>query len=162
MIWDPFFGAVPIGGATRFRVWATAPRDVRLHLTCRGGTTIHQPLRSTAGVWEIEVPAVDAGAHYAYSLDGGEPRPDPASRFQPDGVHGWSEVIDPRRFQWTDETWRGLDPATVVLARTPLHAAALRIPHPRGRGWLWVESPLPDDIARCLDLLRAARRLSTF
>jgi len=47
-----------------------------------------------------------------------------------------------------------------VLARTPLHAAALRIPHPGGRGWLWVESPLPDDIARCLDLLRAARRYS--
>src|SRR5207237_10722598 len=61
------------------------------------------------------------------------------------------------------DLWSGAPaPATVVLARTPLHAAALRIPHPRGRGWLWVASPLPDDIARCLDLLRAARRLSTF
>ncbi len=57
------------------------------------------------------------------------------------------------------DLWNGApDPGTVVLARTPLHAAALRIPHPRGRGWLAVESPLPDDIARCLDLLRAARR----
>jgi RluA family pseudouridine synthase len=61
------------------------------------------------------------------------------------------------------DLWSGApDPATVVLARTPLHAAALRIPHPRGRGWLWVESPLPDDMARCLDLLRAARRQSIF
>ena len=61
------------------------------------------------------------------------------------------------------DLWSGSpDPATVVLARTPLHAAALRIPHPRGRGWLWVESPLPDDMARCLDLLRAARRLAPF
>jgi len=41
------------------------------------------------------------------------------------------------------------DPDTIVLDRTPLHAAALRIPHPSGRGWLWVESPLPDDMARC-------------
>ena len=59
------------------------------------------------------------------------------------------------------DLWRGApDPQTVVLERTPLHAASLRIPHPRGRGWLWVESPLADDMARCLDLLRAARRES--
>jgi len=57
------------------------------------------------------------------------------------------------------DLWTGApDPDTLVLDRTPLHAAALRIPHPSGRGWLAVESPLPDDIARCLDLLRAARR----
>jgi tRNA pseudouridine32 synthase/23S rRNA pseudouridine746 synthase len=59
------------------------------------------------------------------------------------------------------DLWSGApDPESVVLARTPLHAATLRIPHPRGRGWLAVEAPLPDDIARCLDLLRAARRQS--
>jgi RluA family pseudouridine synthase len=59
------------------------------------------------------------------------------------------------------DLWSGApDPDEIVLARTPLHAAALRIPHPRGRGWLWVESPLPDDIGRCLDLLRASRRYS--
>ena len=57
------------------------------------------------------------------------------------------------------DLWSGApDPHSVVLARTPLHAAALRVPHPRGRGWLQLEAPLPDDIARCLDLLRAARR----
>ena len=49
-------------------------------------------------------------------------------------------------------------PGRVVLARTPLHAAALRVPHPRGRGWLAIESPLPADLAECLELLRAARR----
>jgi hypothetical protein len=49
------------------------------------------------------------------------------------------------------------DPDAVALARTPLHAAALRLPHPR-RGFLQVEAPLPDDLASCLELLRAARR----
>jgi RluA family pseudouridine synthase len=49
-------------------------------------------------------------------------------------------------------------PERTVLTRTPLHAAALRVPHPGGRGWLSVESPLPGDIAECLELLRAARR----
>src|SRR5207253_1389101 len=59
------------------------------------------------------------------------------------------------------DLWSGApDPDEVVLARTPLQAAGLRIPHPRGRGWLWVESPLPDDIGRCLALLRASRRYS--
>ena len=57
------------------------------------------------------------------------------------------------------DLWTGApDPDTVVLARTPLHASALRIPHPGGGRWLSLESPLPDDMARCLDLLRAARR----
>ncbi len=71
--------------------------------------------------------------------------------------------IDPRygddRPLRIGELWSGApDPDTVVLSRTPLHALSLRIPHPSGKGWLSVESPLADDIARCLDLLRAARR----
>ena len=57
------------------------------------------------------------------------------------------------------DLWSGApDPDTIVLERTPLHAASLRIPHPARRGWLLVESPIADDMARCLDLLRAARR----
>jgi len=76
---------------------------------------------------------------------------------------GHALAVDPRygeaRAICVGDLWSGApDPDTIVLDRTPLHAAALRIPHPAGRGWLWVESPLPDDMARCLDLLRAARR----
>jgi 23S rRNA-/tRNA-specific pseudouridylate synthase len=50
------------------------------------------------------------------------------------------------------------DPGEVALSRTPLHASAIRVPHPSGGGWLRVESPLPADLVVCLDLLRAARR----
>ena len=50
------------------------------------------------------------------------------------------------------------DPDRPVLTRTPLHAAAIRVPHPRGRGWLAVEAPLPPDLLECLERLRAARR----
>ncbi|MGZ6125685.1 MAG: RluA family pseudouridine synthase [Myxococcales bacterium] len=72
-------------------------------------------------------------------------------------------AVDPRYGEATPlrigDLWSGApDPGTVVLARTPLHAASLRIPHPCGRGWLLLESPLADDIACSLDLLRAARR----
>ena len=72
-------------------------------------------------------------------------------------------AIDPRygedRPLRIGDLWTGApDPDTVVLSRTPLHAAILRIPHPSTRSWLEVQSPLADDMARCLDLLRAARR----
>jgi RluA family pseudouridine synthase len=74
-------------------------------------------------------------------------------------------LIDPRYGESRPVLRRQLcagcvDPDAVVLARTPLHAAALRIPHPSGRGFLQVEAPLPDDVASCLELLRAARRMA--
>jgi 23S rRNA-/tRNA-specific pseudouridylate synthase len=50
------------------------------------------------------------------------------------------------------------DPDEAALMRTPLHAAALRLPHPSGRGFLQVEAPLPEDLAASLELLRAGRR----
>jgi tRNA pseudouridine32 synthase/23S rRNA pseudouridine746 synthase len=71
-------------------------------------------------------------------------------------------AIDPRYAEpgplRARELWRDApEPDAVVLDRTPLHALSLRIPHPAG-GWLLLESPLPEDMSRCLDLLRTARR----
>ena len=58
-------------------------------------------MRDAGGGWrEATVEGVGAGARYFYLLDGERRRPDPASRAQPDGVHGPSEVVDPRRFAW--------------------------------------------------------------
>jgi len=76
---------------------------------------------------------------------------------------GHALAVDPRYGEdlplRVGDLWSGApDPCSIVLSRTPLHAAGLRIPHPRGRGWVEIGSPIPDDIARCLDLLRAARR----
>lgn len=70
-------------------------------------------------------------------------------------------LIDPRYGDKGPVRARDLDPAAgeqTALTRTPLHAAALRVPHPSGNGWLSVESPLPADLLGCLALLRAARR----
>ena len=49
-----------------------------------------------------------AGALYKYRLDREEEYPDPASRFQPDGPGGWSQVVDPHSFRWSDSNWPGL------------------------------------------------------
>ena len=72
-------------------------------------------------------------------------------------------LVDPRYGEADPVLRRQLHPGAVspdapVLARTPLHASALRLPHPSGRGYLQVEAPLPEDLAGALDLLRAARR----
>ena len=48
------------------------------------------------------------GSDYGFSLDGGPPRPDPRSAFQPDGAHGLSRLVDHASFTWSDASWRGL------------------------------------------------------
>ena len=63
--------------------------------------------RDDHGYWELRAADVGAGDRYWYRLDGDRTLPDPASRFQPEGVHGPSEVIDPKAFAWTDLGWMG-------------------------------------------------------
>jgi maltooligosyltrehalose trehalohydrolase len=60
-------------------------------------------------------PDVSPGDLYAYELDGEGLFPDPASRFQPQGVHGPSAIVDHRSFKWSDDTWRGLPLEQAVL-----------------------------------------------
>ena len=64
--------------------------------------------RDSQGYHETVVAGVHPGARYRYVLDGSKERADPASRFQPDGVHGPSMVVDPAAFPWTDSLSRGL------------------------------------------------------
>jgi maltooligosyltrehalose trehalohydrolase len=63
-----------------------------------------------AGYFSGLIETAGAGALYRFELDDGEKLyPDPASRFQPEGPHGPSQVIDPRAFNWTDGEWRGVE-----------------------------------------------------
>jgi maltooligosyltrehalose trehalohydrolase len=71
--------------------------------------------RQPDGTFEATVPGLAAGVRYQYRLDGERYRPDPASRFQPEGVHGPSVVVDTAAFPWTDGGFRGHELADVVL-----------------------------------------------
>lgn len=71
--------------------------------------------RRPSGYFEVDVSDVQAGDRYLYVLDGQVERPDPVSRFQPDGVHGPSQIIDPHRFQWDDRTWKGLPLEQLII-----------------------------------------------
>jgi maltooligosyltrehalose trehalohydrolase len=85
-------------------VWAPSVERVAVRAEGRPDTPL---LRIQGGYHQGEVEGVAAGTRYRYVLDGQRERPDPASRFQPEGVHGPSEIV-PRDFAWTDQSWRGL------------------------------------------------------
>jgi maltooligosyltrehalose trehalohydrolase len=102
--WVPSLGARYHRGATSFRVWAPAYRAVDLIVD--GGA---RPLASDGcGYWSGVFDDLHPGALYKYRLDGREEQtyPDPASRFQPHGVHGPSQVVDADAFTWTDQGWQ--------------------------------------------------------
>jgi malto-oligosyltrehalose trehalohydrolase len=107
------FGAQPlVSGGTRFRLWAPAAREIGL---CLNGAEPLAMARRAEGWFEREVADAGAGARYRFEIDGGMRVPDPASRFQPDDVHGASEVIDPCGFDWPDAEWRGRPWDEIVL-----------------------------------------------
>jgi maltooligosyltrehalose trehalohydrolase len=89
---------------TTFRVWA--PRCRSLDVVIEGRRPMALSARDD-GVFELAVPGIAAGMRYQYRLDGERYRPDPVSRFQPEGVHGPSVVVDAARFPWTDQAFRG-------------------------------------------------------
>jgi maltooligosyltrehalose trehalohydrolase len=92
------------GHGVRFRVWAPAARAIEL--VCDD----HAHAMDAVGDGYFEALIADAapGSRYGYRVDGGALWPDPASRFQPDGVHGRSEVVDPTAYAWGDAGWQGI------------------------------------------------------
>lgn len=90
----------------RFRVWAPLPTLVELHIVSPEERVVELEPRPL-GYFQAVVDGVEPGTRYFYCLDGKVERPDPASEFQPEGVHGPSEVVD-QSFLWSDENWRGL------------------------------------------------------
>lgn len=103
----PFGAQVLAGGQVRFRLWAPAARRVELVLESAAGPARRLPLEKCAGGWvELATAEARAGSRYRFCLDGETPVPDPASRRNPRGVHGPSEVVDPEAFEWTDHDWR--------------------------------------------------------
>jgi maltooligosyltrehalose trehalohydrolase len=100
-------GAVPLGdGRCCFRVWAPLAETVHVHILSPREQV--RPLAPAANGYHAGVlEDVGPGALYRYRLDARLERPDPASRFQPHGVHGASQVMD-SAFDWEDGGWRGV------------------------------------------------------
>jgi maltooligosyltrehalose trehalohydrolase len=101
-------GATPIhGGQWNFAVWAPKHERVEVHLLGSQPEFVLMK-RDVMGYHTVAVDNVRPGAKYLYRLADSHERPDPASRRQPDGVHGPSQLIDLSNFEWTDRDWNGL------------------------------------------------------
>jgi malto-oligosyltrehalose trehalohydrolase len=104
------FGAELVSGGTRFRLWAPRANSVALQLAHALLPMSPEP----EGWFSLTTERAGPGTRYRYVVDGNA-YPDPASRRQPDGVHGASEVVEPGMHAWTASGWRGRAWEEIVL-----------------------------------------------
>lgn len=100
---------------THFRVWAPAARAVEVVFEGQPASPPAQMKAEGDGYFAAQVAQARPGTRYRFRLDAQEPLPDPASRWQPEGPHGPSEVVEPDAFHWTDQAWPGLSAKGQVL-----------------------------------------------
>lgn len=103
----PFSAAIETDGRVRFRLWAPQAQRVELCLTEDAGD-VYLAMTGDADGWHELISArASAGSRYRFRINAELHVPDPASRFQPDDVHGASEVVDAQAYAWRDGAWRG-------------------------------------------------------
>ena len=100
-------GAELAANGVSFRVWA--PARSRVSIILDGSDEAFALEREDGGYFSATIAATRAGSRYRFRLDDDrDTYPDPASRYQPEGPHGPSEVVDPSSYRWRDATWRGV------------------------------------------------------
>jgi maltooligosyltrehalose trehalohydrolase len=120
-------GAEVLEAGVHFRVWAPHCRRVEAVFEPYGrdrSATVELEREGDCSYFSGLAETARAGLQYRFRLDGDRQRlfPDPASRFQPEGPLGPSQIVDPRAFAWTDADWPGITPAGQVLYE--LHVGA--------------------------------------
>src|ERR1700743_1953931 len=105
-------GAEVVEGGAHFRVWAPRSRAAAVQLIsdANGGTEIVPLKQEKDGYFSGFVPEARTGTLYKFQLDSGA-FPDPVSRFQPEGPHGPSQIVDPASYAWRDINWQGVSRA---------------------------------------------------
>ena len=93
-------------GACEFAVWAPSREKVAVHFLCGSGDLYCGMTKDNFGYHRALIRDVHPHSRYVYRLDDLHEHPDPGSRFQPEGVHGPSEIVDLEAFQWSDSGWQ--------------------------------------------------------
>ena len=101
-------------GAYEFAVWAPLVKSMAVKIVSVPERLVPME-RTGSGYWTAVASGLPADVRYLYRLDNDRDRPDPASHFQPDGVHGPSQVVDHGAFPWTDSGWKGLPLPSMVM-----------------------------------------------
>ena len=94
-------------GTCQFTVWAPFLENVEVRILHPAEKTLPMG-KDERGYWRTEFREAPAGIRYLYRLSNGKERPDPASRLQPDGVHGPSQTVHHSLFTWSDHGWKGI------------------------------------------------------
>ncbi len=94
-----------------FRVWA--PDAEQVEVAIAGNSFALE--RDMEGWWSAEVAGAGPGTKYMFKINGGDARPDPRSRYQPEGVHGPSQLVDDDAFSWTDRHWQARPFASAIV-----------------------------------------------
>ena len=102
------------GSTASFRTWAPRAEHLAVRVFADGTSTDHPATATGNGYWESTVDGVAEGTLYQYVIDG-EAVPDPASAYQPHGVHGPSMLVDFESRQWSDRDWHGLPLRELIL-----------------------------------------------
>jgi maltooligosyltrehalose trehalohydrolase len=108
-------GAFYLGdGKCEFSVWAPFLKHVRCEIVAPDKLSV--PLQKDEwGYWRGSGGGISPGSHYYFQLEENLLRPDPASHFQPEGVHGPSMIIDHKKFQWSDGSWMGIPLEKMII-----------------------------------------------
>ncbi|CAM4132916.1 malto-oligosyltrehalose trehalohydrolase [Gillisia limnaea] len=97
---------------TTFTVWAPLKNKVEVIFKDRPSVAL---TKDRLGYWEKEVSGIPEGSYYKFRLDEKEDFPDPASRYQPLGVHSWSSILNQNLFSWNDNSWKGIPLAQMII-----------------------------------------------
>jgi len=114
--WKPTLGAWFDEKGAHFRVWSARAKSLELVWMPEGRSEQFIPLdRASDGTYQGLLAEATPGDRYLFRIDGKATYPDPASRYQPEGVHGPSALVDARNFSWTDQSWCGISRDELVI-----------------------------------------------
>jgi maltooligosyltrehalose trehalohydrolase len=102
-------------GTIHWRLWAPKHESVSLIIDPEGQRAEHAMTVDSHGYHRFAADAVEEETRYAFRLPDGRELPDPASRWQPDGVHSPSAVFFPATYRWSDASWRGVPREDLVI-----------------------------------------------
>ncbi|HET7896339.1 MAG TPA: alpha-amylase family glycosyl hydrolase, partial [Flavisolibacter sp.] len=98
----------------RFSVWAPLKKKMLLHLVYPENRMLEMT-KEADGYWQVSVDDLPQNARYFFQPDDENDVPDPRSHYQPEGVHGPSQIIDHQTYQWQDNGWKGIPLQDLIL-----------------------------------------------
>lgn len=101
-------------GKVEFRLWAPSCTSVQVTLSY-GDYESNIVLEAQGDGWFVGAGKAKPGMKYKFVTDDALAVPDPGSRYQPEDVHGFSEIVDPNSFEWSDTNWKGLPWSETIL-----------------------------------------------